>query len=168
MATLQDIPSGEALATSRPKINSNFAALNTELGQKETPAGAQAKADAAQAYAVQRANHTGTQAATTVTQDSTHRFATDAEKATWNAKQDALANAATLAKVTEAAGLPLWDGAAWPGGGSGGSGTVTSVSVVTANGVSGTVVTPTTTPAITLNLGAITPSSVAAAGAIRQ
>lgn len=37
---------------------------------------------------------------------------------------------------------------------------VTSVSVVTANGVSGSVANPTTTPAITLTLGAITPSSV--------
>lgn len=46
------------------------------------------------------------------------------------------------------------------GGGGGGSGTVTSVSVVTANGVSGTVATATTTPAITLVLGAITPTSV--------
>lgn len=40
------------------------------------------------------------------------------------------------------------------------SGTVTSVSVVTANGISGTVATPTTTPAITLDLGNITPNSV--------
>ena len=47
-----------------------------------------------------------------------------------------------------------------------GSGTVTSVSVVSANGVSGTVATATTTPAITLALGAITPTSVAASGAI--
>jgi len=46
----------------------------------------------------------------------------------------------------------------------GGSGTVTSVSVVTANGVSGTVATPTTTPAITLTLGAITPSAVQVSG----
>lgn len=46
------------------------------------------------------------------------------------------------------------------GGGGGGSGTVTSVSVVSANGVSGSVATSTTTPAITLTLGAITPSSV--------
>lgn len=38
-------------------------------------------------------------------------------------------------------------------------GTVTSVSVVTANGISGTVATATTTPAITLTLGAITPTS---------
>lgn len=41
-----------------------------------------------------------------------------------------------------------------------GSGTVTSVSVTTANGVSGSVATSTTTPAITLTLGAITPTTV--------
>lgn len=41
-------------------------------------------------------------------------------------------------------------------------GTVTTVSVVTANGVSGSVATATTTPAITLTLGAITPTSVTA------
>jgi hypothetical protein len=38
--------------------------------------------------------------------------------------------------------------------------------VVTANGVSGSVATPTSTPAITLTLGAITPSSVASTGGI--
>lgn len=43
---------------------------------------------------------------------------------------------------------------------SAGSGTVTTVSIVTANGVSGSVATATTTPAITLILGAITPTSV--------
>lgn len=47
-----------------------------------------------------------------------------------------------------------------------GNGTVTGVSVATANGVSGTVANSTTTPAITLVLGAITPSSIAASGAI--
>lgn len=41
-----------------------------------------------------------------------------------------------------------------------GSGTVTSASVVTANGVSATVATPTTTPAFTFTLGAITPTTV--------
>lgn len=41
-----------------------------------------------------------------------------------------------------------------------GSGTVTTVSVVSANGVSGSVATATTTPAITLTLGIITPTSV--------
>ncbi len=48
----------------------------------------------------------------------------------------------------------------------GSGGTVTTVSVVTANGVSGTVATATTTPAITLTLGAITPSSVNASGTL--
>ena len=43
-------------------------------------------------------------------------------------------------------------------------GTVTTVSVTTANGVSGTVANDSTTPAISLALGAITPTSVAATG----
>jgi hypothetical protein len=46
------------------------------------------------------------------------------------------------------------------------AGTVTTVSVTTANGVSGTVANPTTTPAISVQLGAITPTSVAATGTI--
>ncbi len=52
---------------------------------------------------------------------------------------------------------------------SGGSGTVTSVSVTTANGVSGSVATATTTPAISITLGDITPSNVTVAtgGALR-
>lgn len=41
-----------------------------------------------------------------------------------------------------------------------GTGTVTTVSVVTANGVSGSVANASTTPAITLTLGAITPTTV--------
>lgn len=40
--------------------------------------------------ATARANHTGTQAATTITEDSTHRFVTDTEKTTWNAKEGAI------------------------------------------------------------------------------
>lgn len=47
-----------------------------------------------------------------------------------------------------------------PAGGGGGSGTVTTVSVTTANGVSGSVANATSTPAITLTLGAITPTRV--------
>lgn len=47
-----------------------------------------------------------------------------------------------------------------------GTGTVTTVSVTTANGVSGSVANATTTPAITLTLGAITPSTVAATSVI--
>lgn len=48
----------------------------------------------------------------------------------------------------------------------GSGGTVTTVSVVTANGVSGSVANATTTPAITLVLGAIIPTSVAASGTV--
>jgi hypothetical protein len=53
-----------------------------------------------------------------------------------------------------------------PSGFTSNTGTVTSVSVTTANGVSGTVANPTTTPAISLALGAITPTSVAASGSV--
>ena len=100
------------------------------------------------------------------TVDQTARDAAAAAQATADSKQPALANAGTLAKITESAGLPLWDGAAWPGGGSGGTGTVTNVSVVSANGVSGSVANASTTPAITLALGAIAPTSVAATGTV--
>lgn len=41
-----------------------------------------------------------------------------------------------------------------------GSGTVTDISIVSANGISGSVATSTSTPAITLSLGAITPTTV--------
>jgi|CXWL01.1.fsa_nt_gi hypothetical protein len=46
------------------------------------------------------------------------------------------------------------------------SGTVTTFSVVTANGVSASVANATTTPAATFTLGAITPTSVAASGTV--
>lgn len=51
-------------------------------------------------------------------------------------------------------------------GSAGGGGSVTSVSVTTANGVSGSVANPTSTPAITLTLGAITPTSVNSSGTV--
>ncbi len=41
-----------------------------------------------------------------------------------------------------------------------GSGTVTDMSIVSANGISGSVATSTSTPAVTLSLGAITPTTV--------
>ena len=44
---------------------------------------------------------------------------------------------------------------------SGGSGTVTSVSVVSANGFSGSVANPTTTPAITINVSGLSTSKIA-------
>jgi len=46
------------------------------------------------------------------------------------------------------------------------AGGVSSVSVVTANGVTGAVVNATTTPSITFSLGAITPTSVTTAGTV--
>lgn len=61
-------------------------------------------------------------------------------------------------RVNAGATAPEWDTLSF------GSGTVTSVSVVTANGVSGSVATSTTTPAITLTLGAITPSAIQVSG----
>ena len=76
-----------------------------------------------------------------------------------------------LTKPSGGSGIQGAPGPAGPAGPAGppgpaGSGTVTDVSVVTANGVSGSVATSTTTPAISLTLGAITPTSVAASGAI--
>jgi len=43
-----------------------------------------------------RSNHTGTQAATTIVEDATHRFATDTEKSTWNAKYGTTDTTATV------------------------------------------------------------------------
>jgi hypothetical protein len=76
-----------------------------------------------------------------------------------------------LTKPSGGSGIQGAPGPAGPVGPAGppgpaGGGTVTQVSVVTANGVSGSVATSTTTPAITLALGAITPTSVTASGAI--
>lgn len=45
----------------------------------------------------------------------------------------------------------IWNGTAWQTGGGGGTGTVTTLSVVAANGFTGTVATATTTPALTLS-----------------
>jgi hypothetical protein len=71
------------------------------------------------------------------------------------AVQTLAVNSGAVQCLTQASsGAPLWSTCG------GGSGTVTAVSVTTANGVSGSVATSTTTPAITLTLGAITPISV--------
>ena len=71
-------------------------------------------------------------------------------------------NGTAISAITVGSGLS-YDGTTLSASG-GGSGTVTDVSVVTANGVSGSVATSTTTPAITLTLGAITPSGVQVSG----
>jgi hypothetical protein len=77
-----------------------------------------------------------------------------------------LATLLLLGAISAALGQDMGSGINNPGASSGGgSGTVTSVSVATANGISGSVANPTTTPAITLTLGAITPTSAALNGA---
>ena len=82
----------------------------------------------------------------------------------WNAAGDLVVGtgpdaAARLAIGTSGQVLTVSGGtAAWAT--VSGTVTVTTVSVVGANGVSGSVATATTTPAITLTLGAITPTSV--------
>lgn len=57
--------------------------ITTLIGTKETPAGAQSKANTAQSNAQAFASDPSN-----INQDATHRFATDAEKTTWNAKED--------------------------------------------------------------------------------
>ena len=52
------------------------------------------------------------------------------------------------------------------GGGGGGSGTVTDFSFTDANGIAGVVTNSTTTPNLTLSLGAITPTSITTAGTV--
>jgi hypothetical protein len=75
-------------------------------------------------------------------------------------------SSASPSAITLGAGLAFSGSTLTVAGGGGGSGTVTTVSVVTANGVSGSVANATTTPAITLTLGDITPTSVAATGTV--
>lgn len=73
-----------------------------------------------------------------------------------------------ITAVTAANGLTLSGGTlAFSGAGYAPAGAVTTVSVVTANGISGTS-SGGTTPALTLALGAITPSSVAATARINS
>ena len=57
-------------------------------------------------------------------------------------------------------------GLSWAAGGGGGGGSVVGFNFTDANGVSGVVTSPTTTPTLTLALGAITPTSVAAVGTV--
>ena len=104
-----------------------------------------ATANSSDAFLLARANHTGTQTAATISDfNAASRAQTEAELLAGTNVTITPGGAGATRTLTIAA-----------------AGSVTSVSVVTANGVSGSVATATTTPAITLTLGAITPSSVA-------
>lgn len=80
-------------------------------------------------------------------------------------ERDAISSPATglLIYNTTTNLLNFYNGSSWQ---ISASGSVSSVSVTTANGISGTVANATSTPAISLTLGAITPSSVAATGTV--
>ncbi|MDB6172026.1 MAG: Uncharacterized protein JWL59_1337, partial [Chthoniobacteraceae bacterium] len=68
---------------------------------------------------------------------------------------------------TGATATTFWRGdGTWATPAGTGGGTVNSVAITTANGISGTVANPTSTPAITLTLGAITPISIVSSGTI--
>jgi hypothetical protein len=88
-------------------------------------------------------------------------------------KQATLTNAATIAKVTESGGLPLWDGGAWPGGGGTGSRAWEAgfyyENIPTTNYVFLVRVVPTYSPAVTVTIpsgcyGSTLLASVAATG----
>ncbi len=111
--------------------------------EKSKLAGIQAGATAnsSDATLLNRANHTGTQTSSTISdfQESVEDII--GTKIVAGANVSVAYNDTTGETTISASG----------GGGGGGSGTVTSVSVVSANGLTGTVATPTTTPAITLS-----------------
>jgi hypothetical protein len=88
-------------------------------------------------------------------------------------KQATLTNAATIAKITESGGAPLWDGAAWPGGGGSGARAWEAgfyyENIPTTNYVFLVRVIPTYSPAVTVTIpsncyGSTLLASVAATG----
>lgn len=76
-----------AFEPANPNIQSHIANTANPHSVTKTQVGL---ANVPNVDATARANHTGTQAASTITEDATHRFATDAEKTIWNAKQAAI------------------------------------------------------------------------------
>jgi hypothetical protein len=110
MADLVVIDGTDVVRDSRSVINANFAALNADAATAATHAG---RVDNPHGVTADQLGLSGVAAHLSRT-DNPHGV---------TAAQVGISNAVTLAKVTESGGLPLWDGAAWPGG-SGGSGGV--------------------------------------------
>lgn len=78
-----------------------------------------------------RSTHTGVQGATTITEDATHRFTTDAEKVSWNAKQSTLISGSNIKTIN---GQPLLGAGNITVSGGGGSSTISADSVVETSG----------------------------------
>jgi len=123
------------------------------------------------------ANVTGTSTVTRINGTSLAGLPTGVLKNTTGTGVPGIATGADLPAMTATAGgaVPtppndatkfLAGNGTWATPAVGGTGTVTSVSVTTANGISGVVTDPTGAPAISLALGAITPTSVAATGTL--
>jgi len=133
--------------------NTELSSLSTGILKNSTSTGVPSIAIAGTDYALPNANTTGT--ASTITGNISESQVTNLTSSLGN-KQDNItltttgtSGAATLTGST--LNIPSYV--------AGGGGTVSDVSIVSANGVSGTVATSTTTPAISLTLGAITPTS---------
>lgn len=94
----------DAAAAAAAAAQTAAAAAQATANGRETPAGAQEKADGARDYAVQRANHTGTQSADTLTDGGTNRLFTSAEKTKLSGVASGATANATDAQLRDRAG----------------------------------------------------------------
>lgn len=90
-ATTVTVFSSTGAGTDLPLVTITNAGLTSPADKtKLNNIAAGATANQTDAYLLARTNHTGVQPATTISEDTSHRFTTDAEKATWDAKQATL------------------------------------------------------------------------------
>ena len=143
-------------------LSNTTASFTTALETKLNGIATGATANSSDATLLNRANHTGTQLASTISDFNT---AADARVAAGIAgKQNVDADLTAIAALTgtglaRRTGVDTWTLdtnsyylASNPNGYTANTGTVTTASIVTANGFSGSVATASTTPAITLTL----------------